>query len=111
MFLNPGGLAKLTSTYVVVGLLVTLLVLGLTYIYKIHRGVVDVSSTPKPEVGGEAVPPTPVPMVSGGVSEVDWSKLRRVLWEHPLAHQLKLDLALEERLPPDCIRYTRLYKV
>lgn len=105
MFLNPGGLAKLTSTYVVVGLLVTLLVLGLIYIYKVHRGVVGVSSTPKPEVGGEAVPSTPVPMVSGRVPEVDWSELRRVIWEHPLAHQLKLDLALEERLPPDCIRY------
>ena len=69
MFLSLRGLAKLTSTYVIVGLLVTLLVIGLIYVYRVHRGVVDVSSTPKPEVGEEAT--TPVPTVSGGVPEVD----------------------------------------
>jgi len=78
---------KLLSIYLIVGVTVVLLVVGFAYAYGIY--VVQVSPTPRPE--GEVIV---VPSVLHEL-EINWSEVRRLIREHPLANQLRLDRAVE----------------
>jgi hypothetical protein len=91
---------KLLSIYLIVGVTVVLLVVGFAYAYGIYA--VQVSPTPRPE--GEVIV---VPSVLHEL-EINWSEVRRLIREHPLANQLKLDRAVETPLyhyPRECIGY------
>ncbi len=97
---------KLFSAYLIVGVTVVLLVVGFAYAYGIY--VAQVSPTPRPE--GEIIPPPVVtPVAPPGAPfepEINWSEVRRLIREHPLADQLKLDRAVETPLYPlKCISY------
>jgi hypothetical protein len=97
---------KLFSAYLIVGVTVVLLVVGFAYAYGIY--VAQVSPTPRPE--GETIPPPVVtPVAPPGAPfepEINWSEVRRLIREHPLADQLKLDRAVETPLYPlKCISY------
>jgi hypothetical protein len=97
---------KLFSAYLIVGVTVVLLVVGFAYAYGIY--VAQVSPTPGPE--GETIPPPVVtPVAPPGAPfepEINWSEVRRLIREHPLADQLKLDRAVETPLYPlKCISY------
>jgi len=78
---------KLLSIYLIVGVTVVLLVVGFAYAYGIY--VVQVSPTPRPE--GEVIV---VPSVLHEL-EINWSEVGRLIREHPLANQLRLDRAVE----------------
>jgi len=78
---------KLLSIYLIVGVTVILLVVGFAYAYGIYA--VQVSPTPRPE--GEVIV---VPSVLHEL-EINWSEVRRLIREHPLANQLRLDRAVE----------------
>ena len=98
---------KLFSAYLIVGVTVVLLVVGFAYAYGIY--VAQVSSTPRPE-GGTIPSPVVTPVAPGAPSEpeINWSEVRRLIREHPLANQLKLDRAVETPLyhyPRECIGY------
>jgi hypothetical protein len=95
--------------YLIAGVAVALLVLGLAYAYGISHGSSEtrVSPTPRPE--NET---TSLPVVTPGAPrapfelEINWSEVRRLIREHPLANQLKLDRAVETPLYPlKCISY------
>ena len=101
---------KLLLTYLIAGVTVILLVLGFAYAYGISYGSSEtrVSPTPRPE--GETIPPPVVtPVAPPGAPfepEINWSEVRRLIREHPLADQLKLDRAVETPLYPlKCISY------
>ncbi|MCC6060120.1 MAG: hypothetical protein LM578_01150 [Desulfurococcaceae archaeon] len=98
---------KLFSAYLIVGVTVVLLVVGFAYAYGIY--VAQVSPTPRPE-GGTIPSPVVTPIAPGAPSEpeINWSEVRRLIREHPLANQLKLDRAVETPLyhyPRECIGY------
>jgi len=98
---------KLFSAYLIVGVTVVLLVVGFAYAYGIY--VAQVSPTPRPE-GGTIPSPVVTPVAPGAPSEpeINWSEVRRLIREHPLANQLKLDRAVETPLyhyPRECIGY------
>jgi len=98
---------KLFSAYLIVGVTVVLLVVGFAYAYGIY--VAQVSPTPRPE-GGTIPSPVVTPIAPGAPSEpeINWSEVRRLIREHPLADQLKLDRAVETPLyhyPRVCIGY------
>ena len=68
--------------------------MGLAYAYGIYA--VQVSPTPRPE--NETIPlPVVTPVAPGAPPEleINWSEVRRLIREHPLANQLKLDRAVE----------------
>ena len=102
---------KLFLAYLIAGVAVALLVLGLAYAYGISHGSSEtrVSPTPRPE--NETIS---LPVVTPGAPrapfelEINWSEVRRLIREHPLANQLKLDRAVETPLyhyPRVCIGY------
>ena len=102
---------KLFLAYLIAGVAVALLVLGFAYAYGSSYGssATRVSPTPGPE--NETIS---LPVVTPGAPrapfelEINWSEVRRLIREHPLANQLKLDRAVETPLyhyPRGCIGY------